>query len=507
VSEQFRIPLAGSINTRIVTPAALSLTTSVVGSAVVGVAVVGDAGTSTTKDQRFVNCFTETVTNPHSGSKTTYLVKRPGFAASGLTPQSGSVGNDIMIWTGSSSKVISAFGATHSSIYDSATQLVTNNADTTKITGKARSITETELSGTATLTIASTDSTAWYYQPAGTVTKIADADYPGNAGFTTAGGFAHMDGYAFIMDTRGRIWNSDVNSVTAWTATSFVSANSYPDAGIGVIRHGDKIMAFGTESIQFFHNAGNASGSPLSRVEPMTLKIGAISSDAIVDVKGTVFWAGSSPQGGIAIYSYSNGAKRVSTPELESILLLAGTSNISLTATTWFGRNFVLCQASTVSFAYCIEEGGWFEVSSQTPLWYKAAGVSSGTQVTYLISKNSTSGKIYVVNPAAYTFRDDSVVYTTTMQTSPIGDPVRKTCWDELRVIADRETATSNLWVAVSDDDFQTSMYAGVIDLSSSYGKISRLGYAYRRSFILTHQSATPFRIEALVGRKTMAAA
>lgn len=506
MTEQFRISLAGSINTRIVTPAALSLTTSVVGVAVVGIAVVGDAGVSTTKDQRFINCFTESVTNPYTGKKTLVLVKRPGFAASGLTPQAGSIGNDILVWTGASNKIISAFGATNSSIYDSASQLVTNAVDTTKITGKARSITETKISDVATLTIASTDSTAWYYQPAGTVTKISDVDFPGNAGFTTVGGFAHIDGYACIATTDGKLWNSDVNSVVNWTSTSFLSANSYPDAGIAVIRKGDKLMYFGTESIQFFSNPGNTSGSPFSRVEPLTLKIGALSADAIVDVKGAVFWAGSSPQGGIAIYSYGDGPKRVSTPELESIFLLAGTSNISLTATTWFGRNFVLVQASTITFAYCIEDPGWFEVSSQTPLWYKATGVSAGTQVTYAISKNSTGGKIYVINPAAYTFRDDGVVYTTTMQTSLIGDGNRKTYWEEIEVLADRETSTSNLWVAASDDDYLTSSYMGVIDLSSARGKLTRLGSAYRRSWILTHQSNTPFRIEALIGRKTVGA-
>jgi len=503
MSEEFRIPLAGGVNTRVTTPGGLAVTTSVVGLAIVGMAIVGDAGVINTKDQRFVNCFTETVTNPYTGQKTFYLVKRPGFAASALTPQAGSIGNEILIWTGASSKIITAFGATNSSIYDSASQLVTNNADTTKITGLARSITETELSGTATITIASTDSTAWYYQTAGTVTKIADADYPGNAGLTTVGGFAHMDGYAFIMDTRGRIWNSDVNSVTAWTATSFIAANSYPDPGRGVVRLGTYIMGFGSDSVQFFRNAGNISGSPLERVEPMTLKIGCISADAICEVTGTIFWAGSSPQGGIAVYSYGGSAQRISTPEIETTLLLAGTTNITLASTKFYGRSFVLVQASAVTLAYCVEERAWFEMSSATPLWYRTAGVSSGTQVTYAISKNSTSGKIFLINPAALTFQDNGATFTALFQTSKIGKSNIRTFWNEIEVDGDRELATSTLSLYVSDDDYIGQKFIGTVDLSSGRRKLTRLGSAFRRSWIGSHSANTPMRLEALSGRKT----
>jgi len=506
MSEAFRISLAGSVNSRVVTPTSLSLHTSVVGVAIVGLAIVGESGVTNNKDQRFVNCFTETVTNPFTGQKTRYLVKRPGFAASGLTPQAGSIGNEILIWTGASSKIISAFGATHSSIYDSATQLATNNADTTKITGLARSITETDLSGTATITIASTDSTAWYYQTAGTVTKIADADFPGNAGFTTVGGIAHMDGFAFIMDTRGRIWNSDVNSVTAWTSTSFISANSYPDAGRGVIRLGTYIVAFGSDSVQFFRNAGNISGSPLERVEPMTLKIGCISSDAITEVTGTIFWAGSGPQGGIAIYTHNGStAQRISVPEVESALLLAGTSNISLAATKFYGRSFVLVQASTLTYAYCIEEQAWHEWASTTPLWYKSAGVSSGTQVTYAISKSSTSGKIYIINPAALTFQDDGVAFFAIAQLARIGEPYQLTTWDEINIDGDTEPISSIVSISASDNDYVSSSVLGTIDLNVVPRlPLRRMGSAFQRSWILTNSTNSPMRIKDLVGRKTM---
>jgi len=509
MSEAYRYPLAGSYNTRV---SAVNVTTSesgIVGIGIVGIMIFGKTGTTTTKDQRFVNCHPERVINRFTDKLTIYLVKRPGFA-SAMTPQAGSIGNALLVWTGNGQKIMSAFGAANSSIYDSTTQLTTDAADTTAITGLAKGIVETELSGTATLYIPSSDNTGWYYQNAGTVTKITDGDFPGNAGFTLAGIGAAMDGYMFQMTTDGKVWNSDLNSITSWTATGFVTANSYPDRGIGCFRKGDKIMAFGTESTQFYSNGGLPTGSPLVRVEPMTIKIGCVNADAICASGDTVFWAGSPPEGGISIHSYGSGYKRVSTPEIDSIILLAGASNITLASGVWYGRHFVIVTAGTNSFGYCVEEECWFEMASMVNLWYKSSGVSAGSpQVNYWISKTSTSGKIFVINPASLQYQDNGVAYTMTVQTSLLGEDGSKTFWESLGLEFDVQPSTSMITVASNDHDYDPSYNVthGTIDMTlNSPRPLNRLGAAYRRAYILTNSDNTPVRIAAMYGKKSMGA-
>lgn len=497
----FKIPLAGSYNTRVAATNVLSSSSGVVGVGIIGLMIVGLTGTTTTKDQRFVNCFTERVSNPFIGKTTVYLVKRPGFASSS-TPEAGSIGNAILVWTGSSGKVMSCFGATNSTLYDGTT-------GKGAITGKARGLTETFVGASvATVAISSSDSTGWYYDVAtGAATKITDADFPGNASLTTVGNFAHMAGFSFIMDTKAQIWNSDVNSLTAWTASAFITASSYPDVGIGVVRKGDKIMAFGTESVQFFYNAGLAP-APLLPIEPMTIRVGAISADAITEIGDTVFWAGSSPQGGVGIYQYGTGAQRISTPEIDSILLLSGAGNISLSAAKFYGRSFVIVQAGSVTFVYCIEEKAWHEWASTTPLWYKCAGVSTGSsQVTYAISKNSTSGKVFTINPASLTFQDNGAAFSAIWQTSLLGEGNKRTFWDEVEIIGDRQTSASAMTISYSDDDYQTYTTLGTVDLSDARPRLTRCGSAYRRAWVGTHSANTPMRIEALAGRKTVGTA
>lgn len=499
-TQPFRYTLAGSYNTRVSATNVLSSSSGIVGIGVVGIMVVGLAGTTTTKDQRFVNCFAEKVLNPYTGKVTIYTVKRPGFAPS-MTPQAGSIGTAILIWTGSSSKIISAFGTVNSTLYNSTTSLGT-------ITGKSTGLTETFVgANVATVVSSSSDSTAWYYDVAtGTATKIADVDFPGNAGETLVGTFAHMDGYAFIMDAKGRVWNSDLNSVTAWTAASFVSANSYPDSGVAVVRSGNKILAMGTESVQFFYTNPNGTGalSPLSRIETMTLKVGCVSADAITQLDNAVYWVGSSAQSGFSVYQYENGVSRISTPEIEAILIIAGAGSTSLSSIKLYGRSFVIVTAGSITFVYCVEEKAWHEWSSTVPLWYRCAGISSGsTQVTYSISNASTTGKVFTINPNSYVFQDDGAVYTAVVQTSQFGEGNKKTRWDYIQLTCDTQSSASPLAISKSDDDYATFQTLGTVDLSQPLPRLNRCGAAYRRAWSFSHSANTPMRLEAMTGQKS----
>ncbi len=498
----FRIPLAGSYNTRITQTNSLSSASGIVGLGIVGIMIVGKNIQSTDKDQRFLNCFTETVKNPFTQGLTLYCVKRPGFSVA-ATPAAGSIGTAVMVWTGqgAGNKVITAFGGTNSTIYDSAVSLGA-------MTGMATKITETFVSNVATLVMSSTDNTAWYYDTGVAITtKITNGDFPGNAGFILAGGFAHMDGYPFIMTTDGKIWNGDVNSVTAWTAGNFVSANSYPDRGIGCVRQRDKIMAFGTESVQFFYNAANPTGSPLARIESMTLRVGCISADAIAQAEDSVYWCGSSPQGGLSVYQYGAGLRTVSTPEIDAILILAGAANISLTSLKIYGRNFVIVNASTVNFIFCVEENAWHEwnTASGVRRWYKCAGVSSGsTQVIYAITNTLTSGKIYTINPSSLSFQDDAETFTARIQTSKLGDGTKRQFWDEVNIIGDQEVVSSPTTISASSDDYQTYDVIGTVDLMDNERRVTRCGSDYRRAWVITNSANTPMRLEALAGSRTL---
>lgn len=489
-----RVPLFGPYTNRISSTNAQDTSSGYVGIGIVGLMVVGQPASSSTKDAKYVNCFGMTVTDTVGGSRKLYTVKRPGFATAN-TPASGNIGTAIFVWTGSASgtDVISAFGSTNSTVYNGTTSLGA-------ITGKARAINETFVGTTATLLVASTDSTGWYYDTGvGVMTKISDADFPGNAGYTTVGGFAVMDGYSCIMDTTGKLWASDLNSVTSWSSTSYDSANSYSDKGVGCVRHRNFIMCFGTESIEFFYNAG-LSPFPFAKSTAQTVKVGAIAAKAITQIADTTFWCGSTPQGGISVFQYDGGLSRISTPEIDTNLILAGASNISMTSLRIYGRSMVLVKAGASTYVYVIEEKSWHEWTSQTHLWVNCVGVSlGGTMVNYAVSDVSTSGKVYVMNPAALVFTDDGTTYTARVQLPKLdfGNMNRK-FYSSVEVIGDMESTSSTLSISYSDDDYQNYTVAGTVDLSSERMYLHRLGSSRRRGWVLTHSDNTPMRLEAL---------
>jgi hypothetical protein len=456
--------------------------------------IVGKSTQATDKDARYINCFTQTISDQVSGKKTVSVVKRPGFGTNN-TPASGQKGYAIMVWTGNGAGtgVISGFGDTNSTIYNGTSSLGA-------ITGRVTGITETSINGTATLAVTSSDNTGWYAD-AGSMTEIVDGDWPGDTE-TITGTFAHLDGFALVMTTRGRLWSSDINSITAWTANNFTATNAYPDKGVGAIRWKNFVMAFSIESLEFYYNAG-LTPFPLARAAAMTQKVGAVSADAIARIADTIFWCGTTPEGGMSIFQWDGNLSRVSAPEVEAIMILAGASNISLTTIRFFGRSFVIVRAGPTTLVYCIEEKMWHEWNSTTPLWYKCASVMiGGTQVNYAVSNVSTSGKVYIMNHASQVFTDDGTTYSARIQTAPQdeGTDARKT-YSELNIIADVETSSSTLTISASDDDYQNYSTLGSVDLSASRPlRLTRLGTARRRAWVLTHSAATPMRLHRAEG-------
>jgi len=496
-SKSVRVPLAAPYNTRAAANNAAQ-TAGIIGVGIVGIFIVGNpAATSTRKDGRMINCMSQTVSDTITGDRKIYCVKRPGWETNN-TPASGNIGNAVHVWAGLSpgTKVMSCFGGTNSTLYD-------GTSSKGAITGKATAITETVIGANPTLAIPSTDNTAWYYDNGATVavaTKITDADFPGNASLTLAGSFSHIDGYACIMDTTGKLWASDLNSITSWTATSFGSANAFPDIGIGCIRYKQYIMAFCAGHTEFFYNAGQTP-FPFQKSPTMTFKVGCISANALTQVADTVFWCGATPQGGLSIFSYDGSVQRVSQPEIDGILTVSGASNIQMTSMRFFGRSFVLCMAASRTFVYCIEEKAWHEWDTPSSvLWHRCSSVSTGSAMyNYAISNTSTSGKVYQINPTSLVFTDDGNAFSAVAQLLPMdfGTKKRK-FWDSVEIICDIETAASATTISYYDDDYQTLQNWGNVDLSNSRPIARRLGASRRREWVITNAANTPMTIEAL---------
>src|SRR3990167_10135253 len=59
------------------------------------------ARSTATKDQRYVNVYFDTVTNPISSHKRTFVIKRPGLSNSTQPPAGAATGRGVYYWSGS----------------------------------------------------------------------------------------------------------------------------------------------------------------------------------------------------------------------------------------------------------------------------------------------------------------------------------------------------------------------------------------------------------------------
>jgi hypothetical protein len=492
--DSLRLPLVGSTFTRV--PDQAGTTSGIVGAGIVGSMIVGSS-LSTTKDQHYINAIPLKIDNPLTGKSSFYVAKRPGFAVNS-TPSAGNIGTAIRVWAGNgASEVISAFGSTNSTIYKNTTSLGA-------LTGAAIDISETLVGTTPNLTITTDGNKGYFFPSGGAMTNIVDVDFPGNiAGQTITGGFVHLDGYAFIMTTSGRIYNSDLSSLASWTANNFISTNMKPDSGVGLGRYKNYIIGFGSETIELFYDAGNASGSPLQRADQGIINIGCINQYCIKEIDDTLAWIGTSAQSRLGVYIFDGlQPKKISNSTIEQILSALSTTSIFLSAEIVYGQTllFVTSLSEARTYVYCLETDSWSEwISNSNILWHHMAGIGSGARSVYAISRSAIGGKVYIISPTAYSYQDDSNSYLCSIQTTRFdGGNSRNKFLDRLRIIGDQYTATNNISVSWSDDDYQTFSTARTIDLSVNDPVLTRCGSFKRRAFLIQQTNSSSLRLEAI---------
>lgn len=493
-----RIPLVGPHTNR--APAAITSTGSAIaGIAVAGVAVAGSTGNSNqTKDQRFINCIVEVAKNTITEKKRFTVSKRPGMQAYNTATKlkDGHVGNAVHVWSsrGSGTDVIWAFGNTNSEIFLNSTSLGS-------ITGKVVEITETIIGTTAYLLFSSTDSTGWYYPDGGALTKIADADFPGNNSLTTVGGFVVLDGYSFIMDTTGKIWNSDINSVTSWTSTGVIQAQMYPDTGVGLARYKNQIIAVGRDTIEFFYDAGNPSSSPLASSPQGFIKLGCINQYSFINYDDTFYWISNSDKSNITLYRLNGfSPEPVSTPAEEKILTASSLTTIRIAGGNIFGKSQLIVSCSLTVFNYDIDDNLWgeFSAGNSVNMWDRLSSTTGTTSIMYGLSLYDTQGYGYFLNNQSTQYQDNGNNFTWTIQTSKVDlDTVNRKFLSKLSLVGDA-AASSTISVSWSDDDYTTFTTPRSVSMVGPNFYLSNCGQFRRRSFKLTNTDAYAIRLEAM---------
>lgn len=330
--------------------------------------------------------------------------------------------------------------------------------------------------------------------------KIIDADFT----YDTRGAFAFMDGYLFIMDASGKIYNSEINNPQSWLTSNFITGTRVGN-GVGVVRRKNTIVGFFSSYHEVYQNAGNSFGSPLILDKGRTSDIGAASSQ-ILSYAERIFWIGTTGgQQYFEIYMMSDeGVRKISSPQISRILSQLSSTSIVLAGGNFGGYDWVTFQSSdaTYSFMYCIQLDRWFETAFSD--CYVIAGSKRPAQGLYGVAFDDSD----LLRFNAATFRDNSVAFSTVIQTQPHYLNGGKGFYvNSVELIGDTQASGSST-LETSADDYASFKTCGSFDLTSQMKIVRRCGY-YRSNvaFRVTDGGNQAWRAQALKVDWTPAAA
>lgn len=235
------------------------------------------------------------------------------------------------------------------------------------------------------------------------LTKLSNvANYPA----TTVPGLAYLDGYFFVMDPQGRIWNSGINDPTTWTALGVIAMQNEPNGGVAIAKLFNYVVGFGVWTTEFFYdNANPAPASPLAPNTTFPFQVGCANGESVIEMQNSIVWIGQTKKEGQGVYMFQdNNPVRISTPFIDRIL-----QNDPLTSITAFNVDaagyscyIVTLETSNITLCYSFDTQLWSIWTSLSPR--ASVTVQSMTCDPYgLVTVNATSHGLSDGDPVTIT--------------------------------------------------------------------------------------------------------
>jgi hypothetical protein len=341
---------------------------------------------------------------------------------------------------------------------------------------------------------------AYYYD---STTATLNTLTPGVNGFpaSTVPGFVFLDGFTYVMDINGTIWETATqNQIANWGALAFITAETDADIGVQLARQLIYIVAIKQWTTQFFYDAGNTTGSSLSPVPGAQYSFGCVSSDTFQDLDGVLFWATLSKVGTSRIVMIENlNASFVSTPAVERQLDLGPQSQFYSFAYQhaghrWYGITNV---TTNVTMVYDIGEKLWYLWTDYQGNYYPVIGRTS-TLFGKQWNQIGATGAIYQVDSDYVYTNDMGNIVPVDIYTPNFDAGVDRIKYlSQMRFNAD-QTAGSQLWVRFSEDDYGSWNNFRRVDLQRQRPFLNDEGSFYRRAYHFRHYANTPLRIRSV---------
>lgn len=316
-------------------------------------------------------------------------------------------------------------------------------------------------------------------------------------------GLVYLDGYVFVMDSQGTIYQSENENPTIWNPLNYTSAVSEADKGKALARHLNYVIAFKEWTADFFYDAGNPTGSVLAVNQSAHIEIGCADGNSIQNPEQTLIWMGTVVEGGRGIYMLEGlSPQRVSTKAVEAFLNasdLSGTYSwlYKIAGHTLYG---LVLTDQNITLVYDIQEKDWHVWTTSKDF---IGGGENYFECSFVTQFPFNSGNFYVldaVNGLVFTLSPNNYV-------DPFG-PIR------MRIVTDRmdfntyafktgygltmfgDNINDVMQVRHTEDDYENWSQYRNVNLSLQKPCLYQLGRFRRRAYEFLYTGYQPLRLE-----------
>ena len=443
--------------------------------------------TTNTKDNDVVNCFFEVVKDKTLKDKEDLIISRSGTQLYGYTVPSTNI-RGAYYWEDQDKLYIA---------YDQSIAVVTGSTGvfiSTITPGFAAGTSDigfTEFNyGAGATNLVVSDGTVLGTISAG---QVFTASVSANLPVPHNPQIVFLDGYLFLVKVgTADIYNSNVDAPLVFTAGNFISAEMLPDNLIRVARLNNYLLAFGTNSVEYFYDAANATGSPLQRNDTPIKLLGFLGGLANYGTK--IMFVGQTSTNSPSLFMLEDfKITEIDVPVLRRYVE-PFTSSIG-SVVSFGGHDFYILNVGSLTYMVDLMSNTWTRLSyKQTgsfPIKFAVNLPISGYGNTTLVIQAG------VATPSVFKstlFLDDSVDFTPTIVTSNEFFESYKTKFGgRLSVIGDR--TVGSLDISWSDDDYQTFSTPRTIVLNQNFPSLNALGAFRRRAHKVVHRGNCLMRL------------
>jgi hypothetical protein len=337
---------------------------------------------------------------------------------------------------------------------------------------------------------------------------ITDPNYP----IQTVPGFVYLDGTMYVMNQFGEIFGSlNLNDPTVWDPLNVIFAEARPDTAVALAQQLTYVVAIKSTSTQFFYDAGNPTGSPLSPVPGALVEYGCISADTVQSIDDLLCWVTSNIDATPQVLILQNlQPSIISTSAVERLIENCNfqdqwmSFSFKLAGHKFYG--FTNIQAN-ITMVYDLTSKLWSQWTDADGNYFQVISTQNSTPFTVanptveparLCVQMRNDGRSYFMYPDYVVSNDNGAIIQVKIVTPNFDAGTDRGKMMNVMYLSADQKRGSEVDCRFSDDDYINWSNARTFDLGVRRPMLTDWGTFTKRAFEFTHQCDTPLRIRAV---------